>query len=131
MLSVRDQGDGLRCFGTVRSCLFSRVKILLDECVPWPLAKLLEGHVCSNPYKQGWSSLKNGELLRLAEAEFDIFVTSDQNLRYQQNLSGRSIAILELSTNDWHAIYADVENIKTTVNGIKSGDFIHYSVDDT
>jgi len=71
------------------------VRILLDEC---SLAKLLEGHICSNPYKQWWSSLKNGELLRLAEAEFDIFVTSDQNLRYQQNLSGRSIAILELST---------------------------------
>jgi hypothetical protein len=105
------------------------VKILLDECVPWPLAKLLDGHVCSNPYKQGWSSLKNGELLRLAEVEFDIFVTSDQNLRYQQNLSGRRIAILELSTNDWHAIHADVENIRITVNTIKSGDFIHYSVD--
>ena len=72
-----------------------------------------------------------GRWLNYLKAEFDIFVTSDQNLRYQQNLSGRSIAILELSTNDWHAIYADVENIKTTVNGIKSGDFIHYSVDDT
>ena len=106
------------------------MKILLDECVPWPLAKLLEGHVCSNPYKQRWSSLKNGELLRLAEAEFDIFVTSDQNLRYQQNLSGRRIAILELSTNDWHAIQADVERIKIALNGINSGDFVHYSVDD-
>ena len=106
------------------------MRVLLDECVPWPLARLLESHVCSNPYKQGWSSLKNGELLRLAEAEFDIFVTSDQNLRYQQNLSNRRIAILELSTNDWHAIHADVERIKMTLNGIKPGDFIHYSVDD-
>ena len=82
MLPIRYQSDGLQRSGTIRSRLVRRVKILLDECVPWPLAKLLEGHVCSNPYKQGWSSLKNGELLRLAEAEFDVFVTSDQNLRY-------------------------------------------------
>ena len=92
------------------------MKILLDECVPWPLAKLLEGHVCSNPYKQGWSSLKNGELLRLAEAEFDIFVTSDQNLRYQQNLSGRSIDILELSSNDWRAIHAYTSHMISAKN---------------
>ena len=128
MLPIRYQSDGLQSSGTIRSRLVRRVKILLDECVPWPLAKLLEGHVCSNPYKQGWSSLKNGELLRLAEAEFDVFVTSDQNLRYQQNLMGRRIAILELSTNDWHAIHADVESIKITLNAINAGDFVNFSV---
>jgi len=78
------------------------VRILLDECVPWPLSKLLPDHQCLNPQKCGWGGVKNGDLLLLAEAEFDLFITSDQNLRYQQNLKGRKIAIIELSTNDWH-----------------------------
>ena len=47
----------------------------------------------------GWTGIKNGDLVRLAEEQFDVFVTSDQNLRYQQNLEGRRIAIAELSTN--------------------------------
>jgi predicted nuclease of predicted toxin-antitoxin system len=76
------------------------MKILLDECVPWPMHKLLIGHVCSTVQDQGWGGIKNGELLRRAEEEFDLFITSDQNIRYQQNLAGRRIAILELSTND-------------------------------
>ncbi len=53
-----------------------------------------------NRSKPGWGGIKNGELLQRAEGEFDLFITSDQNIRYQQNLTGRRIAILELSTND-------------------------------
>ena len=52
----------------------------------------------------GWKSVKNGELLDLAEATFDLFITSDQGLVYQQNLSGRRIAILQLSTNKLRAV---------------------------
>jgi predicted nuclease of predicted toxin-antitoxin system len=76
------------------------MRILLDECVPWPMHKLLSGHSCSTVQSQGWGGIKNGELLQRAEGEFDLFITSDQNIRYQQNLTGRRIAILELSTND-------------------------------
>jgi predicted nuclease of predicted toxin-antitoxin system len=76
------------------------MKILLDECVPWPMHKLLSGHSCVTVQSKGWGGIKNGELLQRAEGEFDLFITSDQNLRYQQNLAGRGIAILELSTND-------------------------------
>ena len=76
------------------------MKILLDECVPWPLHRLLSGHECATAQRQGWGGLKNGELLQKAEAGFELFITSDQNFRYQQNLSGRRVAILELSTND-------------------------------
>ncbi len=65
------------------------MKILLDECVPWPMHKLLVGHVCTTAQKQGWGGIKNGDPLNRAEGEFDLFVTSDQNIRYQQNLSGR------------------------------------------
>lgn len=104
------------------------MRILLDECVPWPLARLLVGHNCSSPYKRGWGGVKNGELLKLAEDEFDLFITSDQNLRYQQNLSDRKIAILELSSNDWHSIQADADRIQQAVSRIAHGDFIHHLV---
>ena len=67
------------------------MKILLDECVPWPMHKLLSGHVCLTAQQRGWGGTKNGDLLRLAETEFDLFITSDQNIRYQQNLAGRRI----------------------------------------
>jgi len=106
----------------------SVINILLDECVPWPLAKRLAGHVCSSPHKRGWGGIKNGDLLKLAEAEFDLFITSDQNLRYQQNLMGRKIAILELSTNDWNSIQSDIRLIRTAIVGMKPSDFIQYKV---
>ena len=80
------------------------MKVLLDECVPWPMHKLLAGHDCTTAQKRGWGGIKNGDLLGRAEDEFDLFVTSDQNMRYQQNLAGRRIAILELSTNDLRRI---------------------------
>ena len=104
------------------------MKVLLDECVPWPLAKLLVGHNCTSPHKRGWGGVKNGELLKLAESEFDLFITSDQNLRYQQNLSGRKIAILELSSNDWHSIRSEAERIRLAVDIITPGDFVQHLV---
>ena len=85
---------------------FRGVKILLDECVPWPIHKVMTDHVCATAQQRGWGGKKNGDLLRLAENEFDLFITSDQNIRYQQNLQGRRIAILELSTNDLRKIEA-------------------------
>jgi hypothetical protein len=105
------------------------VRILLDECVPWPLAKLLSGHECSSPVRLGWGGIKNGELLSLAEGSFDLFITSDQNLRYQQNLSGRIISILELSTNDWHSIQESADHITATIQSVSPGDFIRLIVE--
>jgi hypothetical protein len=81
-----------------------RDEVLLDECVPWPMRKSLVGHTCTTAPRMGWDAITSGELIRLAEADFDLFITSDQNIRYQQNLSGRRIAILELSTNDLRRI---------------------------
>ena len=65
---------------------------------------MLANHDWSTPYRCGWNGVTNGELLKLAENEFKLFITADQNLRYQQNLAGRRIAILELSTNDLRRI---------------------------
>jgi hypothetical protein len=99
------------------------MKILLDECVPWPMQKFLTGHECSTAQQCGWSGIKNGDLLRLAEKEFNLFITSDQSSRYQQNLAGRQIAILEPSTNDYRRIKAATELIQSAVAIIQPREF--------
>ncbi|HEV2328775.1 MAG TPA: DUF5615 family PIN-like protein [Verrucomicrobiae bacterium] len=99
------------------------MKILLDECVPWPMHRLLAGHDCRTAQQQGWGGIKNGQLLQHAEGKFDQFITSDQNLRYQQNLSGRSIAILELSTNKLRRIESAADTIRAAIAVIKPGEF--------
>ena len=99
------------------------MKILLDECVPWPMHKLLTGHSCSTVQDLGWGGIKNGDLLQRAEGEFDLFITSDQNLRYQQNLTGRRIAILELSTNDISRIQAASSLIEDALEKIQPDEF--------
>jgi hypothetical protein len=100
VFSLGDEGNGPTHAEALRSSPLGGVRIILDECVPWPLAKHLTGHTCTSPQRTGWGGLENGELLRMAEKEHDLFITSDQNLRYQQNLTDRRTAILELSTND-------------------------------
>ncbi len=104
------------------------MKIVLDECVPWPLARHLTKHVCTSPQRSGWGGFENGDLLRVAEADYDLFVTSDQNLRYQQNLAGRKIAILELSTNDWNTIRAHIANVVSRIESMKPGEFAEHRV---
>lgn len=99
------------------------MKIPRDECVPWPMHKLLIGHDCTTAQKRGWGGIKNGDLLRLAEGEFDLFITSDQNNRYQQNMAGRRIPILELSTNDLRRIQAAAAEIQAVVTAIQPGEF--------
>jgi hypothetical protein len=99
------------------------MKILFDECVPWPMDKLFIGHQCASVQACGWAGIKNGDLLRLCEVEFDLFITSDQNIRYQQNVAGRRIAILELSTNDLRRIQVASADILAAVAAIQSGQF--------
>ena len=104
------------------------MRILLDECVPWPLHKLLSGHACSTVQDIGWGGITNGELLERSESEFDLFITSDQNIRYQQNLTGRRIAILELSTNDIGRIQAARSLIQEAIDQIQPSEFRHLSI---
>ena len=85
--------------------------------------KLLAGHGCETAQGRGWGGFKNGDLLGRAEGEFDVFITSDQNMRYQQNLAGRKIAILELSTNDYRRIQAAAALIRPAIASIQHGEF--------
>jgi hypothetical protein len=72
------------------------VKVLLDECIDRRLARDITGHEVRTVPQAGWASLKNGELLRRAQVEFDVFVTTDQNLEHEQNVQSFSIAIVVL-----------------------------------
>jgi hypothetical protein len=79
------------------------VKVLLDENVPRNLAALLPNHEVTTVTDKGWIGLSNGELLDAAEREsLDVFVTGDKTIQYEQNIVGRKLAVLSLSTNSGH-----------------------------
>jgi hypothetical protein len=72
------------------------VKVFVDECVDWRLAHHIVGHEVKTAHQLGWTTIKNGELLALATREFDVFVTVDRNLSFQQNLPAYAIAVIVL-----------------------------------
>ncbi len=76
------------------------MRVLLDECLPRPLKRLISGHSVSTVQERGWSSKKNGELLRLMRDEIDCFVTSDRNLEYQHDLAAIPFGIIVLIATD-------------------------------
>lgn len=73
------------------------MRLLLDESLPRGLKNLLKTHEVATVQERGWAGASNGKLLRLAALEFDVFVTADQNLEYQQNLVGFDIAVIVLA----------------------------------
>ena len=95
------------------------MRILLDECLPVPMRDVLTKHDCIAVGDRGWKGIKNGELLRLAETQFDLFITADHSIRYQQNLKGYRIAILELSTNDLRRIVAAASLLQSVIETIR------------
>ena len=76
------------------------MRILLDESLPRRLKNQLQGHDVSTVVECGWSGVKNGKLLALASADFDVFLTADQNLQFQQNLAALPIAVIVLVSSD-------------------------------
>lgn len=76
----------------------------------------------------GWSTLQNGDLLNAAEGVFDAFITTDQNLRYQHNLSGLKLAILVLSTTSWPIIHANLKQVIATIDSVKSGEYCEVTI---
>lgn len=100
--------------------------MLLDECVPRKLGRGLPGHEVLTVTGRGWSGVKNGRLLELAEAEFDVFLTVDQNLKYQQNLASFNIAVILLVARDnrLKTLLPLVAEVNAQLNKIRAGDFI-------
>ena len=100
------------------------MRILFDQGTPVPLRRSLNGHIVATAYELGWSTVTNGDLIRLAEQEgYELLITTDTNLRYQQNLRSRSIAILVLTTTSWPRIRQVVGEIQVAVAAIHEGDY--------
>ncbi|MDH3209432.1 MAG: hypothetical protein OEM00_10565 [Burkholderiaceae bacterium] len=72
------------------------MKVFVDECIDWRLARSIQGHDTKTSRQMGWSTIKNGDLLALVAKEFDVFVTVDRNLSFQQNLPAFPIAVIVL-----------------------------------
>jgi hypothetical protein len=99
------------------------VKIVLDECVDWRLSRDLVGHEVKTARQPGWTAIKNGELLALASAEFDVFVTVDRNLSFQQNLPslGIAVAILRARSNRLADLRPLVPKLMAALQTVRAG----------
>ena len=100
------------------------MKILLDECTPHVLKRLLTGFDIRTVQELGWGGITNGALLQLAEEHLDVLITSDQNLKYQQNLADRRLAIIQLPTNQVPLVTRLALKISEALSVIKAGEFI-------
>ncbi len=103
--------------------------VLFDHSVPAPLAAYLTGHAVTEARTRGWDTLSNGDLLAEADrAGFDVFVTADKNIRYQQNLSGRKIAVVVLGTPQWPRVRLHTEKIAAVVKAAKPGTYAEVQI---
>ena len=100
------------------------MKLLFDQGTPVPLRNHLSDHIVETAYEKGWGNLKNGELLTRAEADgFDALLTTDQNLRYQQNLTGRKISVLVLLTTNWPRIKNHASLVVDAIESLNAGSY--------
>lgn len=100
------------------------MRILFDQGTPVPLRRHLTDHVTATAFEQGWSDLTNGNLLDQAEqAGFELLVTTDSNLRYQQNLHERRIAIIVLLSASWPRIQNSISTIQAAVVRASAGSY--------
>lgn len=98
--------------------------ILFDHVTPRGIARFLPGHTVTRARDRGWDTLSNGDLLTEAErAGFDVFLTADKNIQYQQNLAGRRIAVVVLSTPQWPLVRLHIEKIAAAVNAATPGSY--------
>jgi hypothetical protein len=105
--------------------------ILFDHVTPRGIARFLAGHVVIRAKDRGWETLSNGDLLTEAErAGFEVFLTADKNIRYQQNLGTRNIAIVVLSTPQWPLVRLHTARIAAAVNAAMPGSYVEIQIPD-
>ena len=105
------------------------MNILFDQGTPVPLRRALTTDSVTTVYERGWSTLQNGQLLAMAEqAGFDVFITTDQNLKYQQQLTGRRLAILVLGATSWPRIKPHSDAIRRVVEQLAPGAYHEFPV---
>ena len=105
------------------------MRILIDECLDWRLCRALTGHHCVSVHRVGWGGLTNGILLQQAEGEFDVFLTGDTNLRFQQNLTKFNIAIIVLEAGSTRLVDTAklMPNVLKTLPTVRPGDVVRVS----
>lgn len=105
--------------------------ILFDQGTPRGIAPALVGHAVTEVRAMGWETLSNGDLLGAAEAHgFDVLLTTDKNLRYQQNLASRKIAIVVLGNSRWRLIRPLLSEIAAAVNAATPGSYTEAAITD-
>ena len=105
------------------------MKILFDQGTPVPLRRHLHPHFVDTSAERGWSTLQNGELLHEAESgSYEAFITTDRNLIYQQNLTGRKVRILVLTTTSWPRISKKVSQIRAALENLNEGGYTEVEI---
>jgi predicted nuclease of predicted toxin-antitoxin system len=105
------------------------VRVLFDQGTPLPLRDALVEHDVETAFERGWATLSNGELLRMAEADgFEVLVTTDLNLKHQQNLLGRRIAVVVLTTPSWPRIRKTTALIAEALIGVVPGSYVEVTI---
>jgi hypothetical protein len=103
--------------------------ILFDHSTPAPLRHALKGHIVVEAFERGWERFVNGDLLDAAEAAgFELLLTADKNLRYQQNLTGRKIAIVVLGNAQWPVLRRHVERVVAAVEAATPGSYAEVDI---
>jgi hypothetical protein len=103
--------------------------ILFDNGTPAPLRYALKEHIVVEAFERGWHRLLNGELISAAEAEgFDVLLTTDKNIRYQQNLKGRKIAFVVIGNQQWPTLRRHVEKVVAAVNAATPGSYTEVDI---
>jgi hypothetical protein len=106
------------------------VRVLFDQGTPAPLRHALVGHSVETAFELGWGRLQNGDLIDAAESSgFDVLLTTDKNLKYQQNLAGRRLSVVVLSTTSWPRIRIAAAKVLETVSGAAPGSYTEVAVD--
>ena len=101
------------------------MKLLFDQGTPVPLRNHLPNHTVETAYEKGWSNLQNGELLTRAEADgFDALITTDQNLRHQQNLTDRKISVVVLLTTSWPRIKSNTSLVVHAIDNLHPDSYV-------
>jgi hypothetical protein len=105
------------------------MRILFDQGAPRGIARSLAGHQVTEAIERGWDRISNGELLTTAEAAgFDLLLTTDKNIRYQQNLKGRKIAIVVLGNSAWRMVRMHLDRIAVAVNQATPGSYVEVRI---
>jgi hypothetical protein len=105
------------------------VRILFDQGTPVPLRNHLSTHQVTTAFELNWGSLTNGELLAKAEAaNFEVLVTTDQNLRYQQNLTQRRIAVVVIMSTSWPRIQKRIPAVVDAINRMGPGGYVAVAI---